>query len=73
MDLWRDDSRRGRDERGGTGDRSRARAIWCSRDATGRSSRLAGRSEIDRPETIEETEELVEAAGGSATALVVDH
>ena len=41
--------------------------------ATGRSSRLAGRSEIDRPETIEETGELVEAAGGSATALVVDH
>src|SRR5688500_8888184 len=29
--------------------------------ATGRSSRLAGRSEIDRPETIEETGELVEA------------
>ena len=41
--------------------------------ATGRSSRLAGRSEIDRPETIEETGELVEAVGGSATALVVDH
>jgi NAD(P)-dependent dehydrogenase (short-subunit alcohol dehydrogenase family) len=41
--------------------------------ATGRSSRLTGRSEIDRPETIEETGELVEAAGGSATALVVDH
>jgi NAD(P)-dependent dehydrogenase (short-subunit alcohol dehydrogenase family) len=41
--------------------------------ATGRSSRSAGRSEIDRPETIEETGELVEAAGGSATALVVDH
>jgi NAD(P)-dependent dehydrogenase (short-subunit alcohol dehydrogenase family) len=34
---------------------------------------VAGRSEIDRPETIEETGELVEAAGGSATALVVDH
>lgn len=41
--------------------------------ATGRSSRLAGRSEIDRPETIEETGELVEAAGGLATALVIDH
>ena len=37
--------------------------------ATGRSSRLAGRSEIDRPETIEETGELVQAAGGSATGL----
>ena len=41
--------------------------------ATGRSSRSAGRSEIDRPERIEETGELVEAAGGSATPLVVDH
>ena len=41
--------------------------------ATGRSSRSAGRSEIDRPETIEETGELVEAAGGSATPLMVDH
>jgi NAD(P)-dependent dehydrogenase (short-subunit alcohol dehydrogenase family) len=41
--------------------------------ATGRSSRSAGRSEIDRPETIEETGELVEAAGGSASAVVVDH
>lgn len=40
--------------------------------ATGRSSR--GRpSEIGRPETIEETGELVEAAGGSGQALVVDH
>jgi NAD(P)-dependent dehydrogenase (short-subunit alcohol dehydrogenase family) len=41
--------------------------------ATGRSSRTRGRSEIDRPETIEETAELAEAAGGSATAVVVDH
>ncbi len=41
--------------------------------ATGRSSRAQGRSEIDRPETIEETGDLIEAAGGSATALVVDH
>jgi NAD(P)-dependent dehydrogenase (short-subunit alcohol dehydrogenase family) len=40
--------------------------------ATGRSSR-AGRSELDRPETIEETGELIEAAGGRGTALVVDH
>ncbi len=40
--------------------------------ATGRSSREAGRSEMDRPETIEETGELV-AAVGSGTALVVDH
>jgi NAD(P)-dependent dehydrogenase (short-subunit alcohol dehydrogenase family) len=41
--------------------------------ATGRSSRVGGPSEMDRPETIEETGDLVEAAGGSGTALVVDH
>ena len=40
--------------------------------ATGRSSRTTGRSEIDRPETIEETGDLV-AAVGTGTALVVDH
>lgn len=41
--------------------------------ATGRSSRTAGRSEIDRPETIEETGELIERAGGAGTAMRVDH
>jgi NAD(P)-dependent dehydrogenase (short-subunit alcohol dehydrogenase family) len=41
--------------------------------ATGRSSRATGRSEIDRPETIEETGELMAAAGGLGCALVVDH
>lgn len=41
--------------------------------ATGRSSRASGRSEIDRPETIEETGEAIEAAGGEGHALVVDH
>ena len=41
--------------------------------ATGRSSRRSGRSEIDRPETVEETGELMLATGGSGTALVVDH
>ncbi|MEU7930078.1 SDR family oxidoreductase [Micromonospora echinofusca] len=40
--------------------------------ATGRSSR-AGRSEMDRPETIEETAELVTAAGGTGIAARVDH
>ncbi|MGS2613229.1 SDR family oxidoreductase [Micromonospora sp. LZ34] len=40
--------------------------------ATGRSSR-AGRSEMDRPETIEETAELVTAAGGEGVAVVADH
>jgi len=41
--------------------------------ATGRSSRAAGRSEINRPETIEETGELMAAAGGTGAALRVDH
>jgi NAD(P)-dependent dehydrogenase (short-subunit alcohol dehydrogenase family) len=41
--------------------------------ATGRSSRTAGRSEIGRSETIEETGELLAAAGGQGTALIVDH
>jgi NAD(P)-dependent dehydrogenase (short-subunit alcohol dehydrogenase family) len=40
--------------------------------ATGRSTR-AQRSEVDRPETIEETAELVSAAGGEGIAVAVDH
>jgi NAD(P)-dependent dehydrogenase (short-subunit alcohol dehydrogenase family) len=40
--------------------------------ATGRSSSVHGRSEIGRPETIEETGELI-AAIGDGTAVVVDH
>ena len=40
--------------------------------ATGRSTRER-RSEIDRPETIEETAELVTAAGGEGIAVQVDH
>jgi NAD(P)-dependent dehydrogenase (short-subunit alcohol dehydrogenase family) len=40
--------------------------------ATGRSAR-AHRSEIDRPETIEETAELVTAAGGEGIPVQVDH
>jgi NAD(P)-dependent dehydrogenase (short-subunit alcohol dehydrogenase family) len=39
---------------------------------TGRSTR-ASRSEYDRPETIEETAELVTAAGGRGIAVQVDH
>lgn len=42
--------------------------VYC----TGRSTR-AQRSEYDRPETIEETAELVTAAGGSGIAVQVDH
>jgi NAD(P)-dependent dehydrogenase (short-subunit alcohol dehydrogenase family) len=40
--------------------------------ATGRSTRDR-RSEIDRPETIEETAELVTEAGGEGIAVAVDH
>jgi NAD(P)-dependent dehydrogenase (short-subunit alcohol dehydrogenase family) len=40
--------------------------------ATGRSTR-SSRSEYNRPETIEETAELIEAAGGHGVALRVDH
>lgn len=39
---------------------------------TGRTTRQQ-RSEYDRPETIEETAELVEAEGGAATAIGADH
>jgi len=42
--------------------------VYC----TGRSTR-GQRSEYDRPETIEETAELVDAAGGTGIAVVVDH
>ena len=41
--------------------------------ATGRSSRVAGPSEIGRPETIEDTGDMMHAAGGTGQALVVDH
>jgi NAD(P)-dependent dehydrogenase (short-subunit alcohol dehydrogenase family) len=40
--------------------------------ATGRTTRER-RSEMDRPETIEETAELVTAAGGAGIAVQVDH
>jgi NAD(P)-dependent dehydrogenase (short-subunit alcohol dehydrogenase family) len=42
--------------------------VYC----TGRTTR-GRRSEYDRPETIEETAELVTAAGGTGIALAVDH
>jgi NAD(P)-dependent dehydrogenase (short-subunit alcohol dehydrogenase family) len=42
--------------------------VWCTgRSTTGR------RSEYDRPETIEETAELVTAAGGRGVPVVCDH
>lgn len=42
--------------------------VYC----TGRST-AARRSEVDRPETIEETAALVTAAGGTGIAIAVDH
>jgi NAD(P)-dependent dehydrogenase (short-subunit alcohol dehydrogenase family) len=41
--------------------------------ATGRSSRVTGPSEIGRPETIEDTGDMMHAAGGDGQALRVDH
>lgn len=41
--------------------------------ATGRSSRMTGPSDMDRPETIEETGEMMQATGGDGVALRVDH
>lgn len=41
--------------------------------ATGRSSRKEGPSEMNRPETIEETEELIRSAGGEGLAIRTDH
>jgi len=41
--------------------------------ATGRSSRVTGPSDMDRPETIEETGELMLATGGKGSAVRVDH
>ena len=63
---------------GATRGAGRATAVELARAgffvyATGRSSRASGPSEIDRPETIEETGELMASAGGDGTALVVDH
>jgi NAD(P)-dependent dehydrogenase (short-subunit alcohol dehydrogenase family) len=43
-------------------------AVYC----TGRTTRRQ-RSEYERPETIEETAELVDAAGGTGIAVEVDH
>lgn len=42
--------------------------VWC----TGRST-AGRRSEYDRPETVEETAELVTAAGGTGVVAVTDH
>jgi NAD(P)-dependent dehydrogenase (short-subunit alcohol dehydrogenase family) len=47
---------------------ARGATVWV----TGRSTR-AGRSEMGRPETIDETAELVDAAGGRGIAVRCDH
>nr|WSX77508.1 SDR family oxidoreductase [Streptomyces sp. NBC_00899] len=41
--------------------------------ATGRSSRATGPSDLARPETVEETAEMVTAAGGRGIAVRTDH
>lgn len=62
---------------GGTRGASRAIAVELARSGayvyvTGRTSG-AQRSEVDRPETIEETVSLITSAGGSGEAVQVDH
>ncbi|WP_043721030.1 SDR family oxidoreductase [Kutzneria sp. 744] len=62
---------------GATRGASRAIAVELGRRGahvyvTGRSTRTE-RSEVDRAETIEDTAELIEKAGGSAVAVRVDH
>jgi NAD(P)-dependent dehydrogenase (short-subunit alcohol dehydrogenase family) len=63
---------------GATRGAGRALAVELARSgafvyATGRSSRVTGPSDMDRPETIEETADLIAAAGGTGLALRVDH
>ena len=63
---------------GATRGAGRALAVELSRAgafvyATGRSSRVTGPSDMERPETIEETGDLMAAAGGDGVALRVDH
>jgi NAD(P)-dependent dehydrogenase (short-subunit alcohol dehydrogenase family) len=63
---------------GATRGAGRALAVELSRAgafvyATGRSSRVTGPSDMNRPETIEETGGLMAAAGGDGEALRVDH
>ena len=77
---FRDDRTSGRQGRPGRRRDARRRArhavalgeagatVYC----TGRTTRER-RSEYDRPETIEETAELVTAAGGTGIAMAVDH
>jgi len=63
---------------GATRGAGRAIAVELARSgafvyATGRSSRVTGPSDMERPETIEETGDLMAAAGGTGVGLRVDH
>ena len=63
---------------GATRGAGRALAVELARSgafvyATGRSSRQTGPSDMDRPETIEETGDLIAEAGGAGIGLRVDH
>ncbi len=63
---------------GATRGAGRAIAVELARSgafvyATGRSSRVTGPSDMNRPETIEETGDLMAAAGGDGLGLRVDH
>jgi NAD(P)-dependent dehydrogenase (short-subunit alcohol dehydrogenase family) len=84
MDLWRPDPQRLRDRvavvAGATRGAGRGIAAALGESGatvicTGRSTRAAGssRSDYDRPETIEETAELVTRLGGTGVAMPVDH
>lgn len=63
---------------GATRGAGRAIAVELSRAgayvyATGRSSKEFGPSDMGRPETIEETEEMIHSAGGKGVSIRVDH
>lgn len=63
---------------GATRGAGRAIAVELSRSgayvyATGRSSRTQGMSDMGRPETIEETAEMMHDTGGEGVAIRVDH
>lgn len=63
---------------GATRGAGRALAVELARagafvHASGRSNRAGGASEIDRPETIEDTLDLIVEGGGAGAAAVVDH
>jgi NAD(P)-dependent dehydrogenase (short-subunit alcohol dehydrogenase family) len=58
---------------GGRGIATELGAAGATVYVTGRSSTTAGRSDLDRPETVEETAERVTDAGGRGIAVRTDH